>query len=101
PESLVALSYVQNDRSIIIMTAVLAIAAGLAIGVASALRSARRDLGLALRANSSGTPMAGRRLRGTLVVGEIALSATLLVGALLLIHALYDLEKKQLGFDAS
>src|SRR5438105_1063092 len=71
PESLVALSYVQNDRSIIIMTAVLAIAAGLAIGVASALRSARRDLGLALRANSSGTPMAGRRLRGTLVVGEI------------------------------
>jgi putative ABC transport system permease protein len=40
-------------------------------------------------------------LRGTLVVGEIALSATLLVGALLLIHALYDLERKQLGFDAS
>ena len=101
PESLVALSYVQSDRGVITMSAVLAIAAGLAIGMGSALRSARRDLGLALRANASGTPMAGRRLRGTLVVGEIALSATLLVGALLLIHALYDLERRQLGFDAS
>src|SRR4051812_23086616 len=100
PESLVALSYVQGDRGIVTMSAVLAIAAGLAIGVGSALRSARRDLALALRANMSGMAT-GRRLRGALVVGEIALSATLLVGALLLIHALYDLERKQLGFDAS
>jgi putative ABC transport system permease protein len=99
PESLVALSYVQNDR-VITMSAVLAIAAGLAIGVGSALRSARRDLSLALRANASTAPT-GRRLRGALVVGEIALSATLLVGALLLIHALYDLERKRLGFDAT
>src|SRR4051812_26196702 len=82
PESLVALSYVQGDRGIVTMSAVLAIAAGLAIGVGSALRSARRDLALALRANMSGTAT-GRRLRGALVVGEIALSATLLVGALL------------------
>ena len=101
PESLVALSYVENDRAVITISAVLAIVAGLTIGIGSALRSARRDLGLALRANSSGTQMGGRRLRGTLVVGEIALSATLLVGALLLIHALYDLERKQLGFDAN
>jgi predicted permease len=101
PESLVALSYVQSDRGVVTLSAVLAIAAGLAIGVGSALRSARRDLGLALRANASGLATTGRRLRGALVIGEIALSATLLVGALLLIHALYDLERKQLGFDAS
>jgi len=101
PESLVALSYVQSDRGVVTMSAVLAIAAGLAIGLGSALRSARRDLALALRASASGVPTTGRRLRGALVVGEIALSATLLVGALLLIHALYDLERKQLGFDAS
>ena len=100
PESLVALSHVQNDR-LISVTAALAIGAGLAIGVGSALHSARRDLGLALRPNASSAPVAGRRLRGALVVGEIALSATLLVGALLLIHALYDLERKQLGFDAT
>ena len=101
PESLVALSYVRSDRGIVTMSAVLAIAAGLAIGVGFALRSARRDLGLALRGNASGAAMTGRRLRGTLVIGEIALSATLLVGALLLIHSLYDLERKRLGFDAS
>ena len=101
PESLVALSYVHSDRGVVTMSAVLAIVAGLAIGVGSAMRSARRDLGLALRASASGTTTPGSRLRGTLVIGEIALSATLLVGALLLIHALYDLERRQLGFDAS
>jgi len=101
PESLVALSYVQSDRGVVTLSAVLAIGAGLAIGVGSALRSARRDLGLALRSSAAGVATTGRRLRGTLVVGEIALSATLLVGALLLIHALYALERRQLGFDAS
>jgi predicted permease len=101
PESLVALSYVQSGRGVVTLSGVLAIAAGLAIGVGSALRSARRDLGLALRASASVVATTGRRLRGTLVIGEIALSATLLVGALLLIHALYDLERRQLGFDAS
>jgi putative ABC transport system permease protein len=101
PESLVGpLAYVRTDRGIVSMTAVLAIAAGLAIGIATALRSARRDAALALRSGMSSTPLGGRRARGALVVGEIALSATLLVGALLLVHALYDIESKQLGFDA-
>jgi putative ABC transport system permease protein len=100
PETLGVLSSVPNDGRIVELTALLAIAAGLAIGLASALRNARRDPGLALRANSSGTPMSGRRLRGALVIGEIGLSTTLLVGALLLTHALYALEEKQLGFDA-
>ena len=99
PETLAVLSFVPNDRGVVLLTASLAIGAGLAIGLASALRNARRDPGLALRANSSGTPLAGRRLRGALVIGEIGLSTTLLVGALLLTHALYSLEEKQLGFD--
>jgi len=100
PASLLALSFVHNDR-VVPISAALAIVAGLVIGIGTALRSARRNLALALRANASATPIASKRLRGALVVGEIALSATLLVGALLLIHALYDLEGKQLGFDAT
>jgi putative ABC transport system permease protein len=100
PETLAVLSDARSDDGIVTLTALLAITAGLVIGLASALRTARRDPGLALRANSSGTPMSGRRLRGMLVVGEIGLSTTLLVGALLLTHALYSLEEKQLGFDA-
>jgi len=44
--------------------------------------------------------VAGRRLRSSLVVAEVALSATLLVGALLLIHAVFDLQRADLGFDA-
>jgi putative ABC transport system permease protein len=100
PETLAVLGSVPNDRGVVGLTALLAITAGLAIGLASALRNARRDPGLTLRANSSGTTMAGRRLRGALVIGEIGLSTTLLIGALLLMHALYRLEEKQLGFEA-
>jgi putative ABC transport system permease protein len=101
PETLAVLGSVPNDRGVVGLTALLAITAGLGIGLASALRNARRDPGLALRANSSGTPLAGRRVRGALVIGEIGLSTTLLIGALLLTHALYSLEEKELGFDAS
>ena len=100
PESLIAFAFVQTGNGIIWLTAALAIGAGLAVGVASALRSARRDAGLVLRAGAAGTAIGGRRLRGLFVVGEVALSATLLVGALLLVHALYELERKRLGFDA-
>lgn len=100
PESLMALSYVSPGPGMVVLAAVLAIAGGMAVGLAAAVRSARRDPAAALRANASGTHVAGRRMRGSLVVGEIALSATLLVGALLLVHALYDLERKRLGFDA-
>src|SRR3712207_7482576 len=62
----------------------------------SALRTAHRDLGVTLRAGASTAPPRGRRLRAALVVGEAALSATLLVGALLLIHSVFDLQRTRL-----
>ena len=100
PANVVALSYVSTDRGILSITSVLAIVCGLAIGLLSSLRSAHSDLGATLRAGTSSTPITGRRLRGSLVVGEVAFSATLLVGALLLIHAVFDLQRTPLGFDA-
>jgi predicted permease len=41
------------------------------------------------------------RLSGWLVAGEVALSTLLLVGTGLLFHTLWNLEKSQLGFDAT
>jgi putative ABC transport system permease protein len=101
PPSLTALTHVSADRGIVPLASVLAITAGLAIGLVFALRTAHGDLGSILRASSSSTSASGSRLRSALVVGEVALSTTLLVGALVLIHAVYDLQHMRLGFDAN
>lgn len=100
PADLVELAHVSGNRGILSISAVLAIACGLTIGLLAALRSAHRNLGMTLRAGASRAPLTGR-LRASLVVGEVALSATLLVGALLLIHAVFDLQRTRLGFDAA
>jgi putative ABC transport system permease protein len=69
---------------------------GLLIGV----RSAGRRLGESLRVGASaGATRTVARLRSALVVSEIALSATLLVAALLLARGVIDLENTPLGFD--
>ena len=98
--NLFALTYVSTDRGILSIASMLAILCGLAVGVLAALRTAHRDLGISLRVGASSTPLGSGRLRASLVVGEVALSGTLLVGALLLIHAVFDLQRTDLGFDA-
>jgi predicted permease len=100
PERLVALSHVSRHNDILGIAAVLALASGLAIGLLAALRIAHRELGTSLRTGASSAAPGGRRLRASLVVGEVALSTTLLVGALLLIHAVFDLQHTRLGFNA-
>ncbi|HEY7394106.1 MAG TPA: ABC transporter permease, partial [Gemmatimonadaceae bacterium] len=99
PPKLYALAHVSTDQRLLTFAAVLAIACGLAIGLLAALRSAHRNLGVSLRVGASSSMHAGRRLRASLVVGEVAFSATLLIGALLLIHAVFNLQRVQLGFD--
>jgi putative ABC transport system permease protein len=98
PANLIALTHVSPGQGVISVALVLAVVTGLTIGVVSALRSARRDIAQTLQRRAASAPTAGR-LRGWLVVGEVALSATLLVGALLLVHAVYALQQTHLGFD--
>jgi len=100
PDNLTPLAYVSNHWSVLTIASLLAIGCGLVIGLLAALRTAHRDLGLQLRASASSVLGTSRRLRASLVVGEVALSAILLVGALLLIHAVFDLQRTRLGFDA-
>lgn len=95
-----ALTYVSTSHGVLAIASSIAILSGLAIGVITALRSAHRDVALALRVGAASTAHAARRLRSLLVVGEVALSTTLLVAALLLVHALFGLQHTNLGFDA-
>ena len=100
PVSLVALTYVSADWRLVVIGSTLAVATGVFVGILAALRIAHRDLGKTLRIGASSTALTSRRLRSSLVIGEVALSVTLLVGALLLVHAVFDLQRTQLGFDA-
>jgi putative ABC transport system permease protein len=94
-----ALTYVSPDGGMIAIAAVLAIGCGLVVGVLTAVRSAHRSLAVDLRVGAASTGYSARRLRSLLVVGEVAVSATLLVGALLLVHTLFALEHADVGFD--
>ena len=75
---------------------------GILFGVLPAFRSSRTELHETLKDNSSTTTdTVGKKLRGTLVVAEVALSVALLVGAGLLVKSLVRLLHTDNGFDSS
>ena len=74
---------------------------GILFGVLPALRSSRTDLHETLKDSSSTTTdTVGKKLRGTLVVAEVALSVALLVGAGLLVKSLVRLLRTDNGFES-
>src|ERR1043165_905774 len=75
---------------------------GILFGVLPAFRSSRTELHETLKDNSSTTTdTVGKKLRGTLVVAEVALSVALLVGAGLLVKSLVRLLHTDNGFESS
>jgi putative ABC transport system permease protein len=74
---------------------------GILFGTIPALRATRFELGTALRdgARGGGSSLHRSRLRGALVIAEIAISVVLLVGAMLLVRSYRNLAGTSLGFD--
>ena len=100
PSSLTVSGPIGLDLSVLGFTALLAVVTGIAFGIAPAWRASRVDLHDALKEGARGTGgPSGNRLRGALVVGEIALSLVLLAGAGLLIQTVRNLVKTDPGFD--
>ena len=89
------------DPGAVLVTAVVAVCAGLAFGVVPALSVARSDAQGALRDEARGASegLRPRRLRGVLVAGQMALCASLLAGAGLLARSLWEMAAAPLGFD--
>jgi putative ABC transport system permease protein len=89
------------DARVLAATVAAALATGVTFGLVPAFQSARPDLTSALK-DSGRSTTAGRRtqrLRGALVVCEIALAVVLLVGAGLFVSSFRRLTASDLGID--
>jgi putative ABC transport system permease protein len=88
---------IQIDGRVLLFTLAVAIVSGVLFGLGPALHSLRIDLSRALKETSRGVT-GGGRLRGFMVIAEVALAMILLAGAGLLMRSFSNLEKVDPGF---
>ncbi len=91
------------DWRVLGFTTVLSLATGLIFGLIPAIQSTRIDLTSTLKETGgrSGTGFRQNKTRSILVVTEVALALTLLVGSALLIRSAIALGRVEPGFDAN
>ena len=92
------------DLRVLAFTLAISILTGIVFGLAPALRTSRVDLISTLKAggrglNGGGLSVRRDKLRGVLVIAELAVSLTLLAGAGLLIRSFVELLKVPPGFN--
>ena len=100
PQGIPRLEEVRIDRMVLLFTAGLTVVTGLIFGCIPAWQSTRVDLVGSLKDNARGAIGGGglHRLRGTLVVAEMALAVLLLTGAGLMIRSFARLQNVDSGF---
>jgi len=99
---------VHLDWVVLAFSTALSIATGILFGLAPAIGASRPDLMSTLRAaggaSRAGVPrriLSALNVRGLLVVGQVALSIVLLIGAALLVETIAHLRRLDLGFNSS
>ena len=100
PTSLPPLAPVRLDLVVVMFTLVLGVSTTILFGLVPALRTLRVDLVESLREGGQQATLGGarQRLRGLLVVAEVALAVVLVIGAGLMIRSLGALGRIDLGF---
>jgi putative ABC transport system permease protein len=86
------------DRNVLAFAFAVTIATGFVFGLAPAWQAARGGVGAVLKDSGRSTGARGHRMRGLLLVAEVALSLVLLVGAALLIRSFARLTNVDPGF---
>jgi putative ABC transport system permease protein len=100
PDDVPRLEQARIDPSAFAFAIGIALVSSVICGLAPALRVTRRDVQSSLRDGGRGSTGGLRdRLRGSLIVGEVALSLLLLVGAGLLIRSGIALQRTGIGFE--
>jgi len=101
PETLTRVTETELNARVLVFTAVVSLATGIAFGLAPALLIAKTNLAEALKEGRRGATASVQtsRTRSVLVVAEVALALVLLVGAGLLINSFVRLQRVPPGFD--
>jgi predicted permease len=96
PRNLPRLDEVRIDPAVLAFTLGVSVLAGILFGLAPSLRLSRA--GSAFNQRNSNAGSSGTRIRGVLVIVEVALSVILLSGAGLLIHSFLRVQAVDSGF---
>ena len=102
PENIPRLHEVNLDARVLAFTLAVSLLTGLIFGLAPALQASSLDLNSSLKEGGRGTTegTGRRRMRGALVVFEVALTLVLLIGAGLMIRSFSRLQQVDPGFRA-
>jgi predicted permease len=102
PFSLPREADVAIDARVMLFTLALAILTGIVFGLAPALQATRPNLAGCMKEGGRGASSGGRhKVRGALVVTEVALAFVLLTGAGLLIRSFFQMQQVDTGFDST
>jgi putative ABC transport system permease protein len=102
PFSLPREADVSIDGNVLLFTLALAMITGIVFGLAPALQATRPDLAGTMKEGGRGASSGNRhRVRGVLVVTEVALAFMLLTGAGLLIRSFFQMQQVDTGFIAT
>jgi predicted permease len=105
PGNIPRLDAISLDGTVLVFTLGVSLVTGLLFGLAPALRAAKLDLNTALKAGGrsaqgdGGLGSSRGRLRGVLVVAEVAIALMLLIGAGLLLKSFVRLQQVSPGFE--
>ena len=101
PSILPAVSHVEINHRVLLFSFALSLATGVSFGLAPAFQAGEARLQETLRQGGRGILRGRRRPQFILIVGEVALTLVLLVGAGLMIRSLRNLWNVSPGFDPS
>jgi putative ABC transport system permease protein len=100
PVTIAQVETITIDGRVLIFTAFVALVTGIAFGLVPAIQGSHFNLNDTLKegGRDSGGGSKGNRVRGLLVIGEVAVSFVLLIGAGLLINSFLHLRNLDPGF---
>src|SRR5438094_3169454 len=100
PATVLQAQTINIDAKVVVFTALIALVTGIVFGLAPAMHASHSNLNESLKegGRDSAVGRKGNRLRGLLVIGEVAVSFILLIGAGLLINSFLHLRNLDPGF---